>query len=294
MKKLSKKVQIRTNFNETAFFFPQLITDSAGNVKFTFTAPESLTRWNVKMLAHTKDLYFGQGEAQVVTQKDLMVQMNLPRFVRRSDQLVLSANVINLTDNELKTNVTFELIDPATEKPIQLKDAAPKTLTLAANETKTVEWLVSEFSPYELVTCKVVAQSDKFSDGEQKYLPVLPDKVLVTESMPMTVRGNEKRIFNFDNLIKNGSKVDTKNLSIEFSSNPSWYAVQALPSLSTPENENALDYFTAYYANSLAAFIANSNPKIAKVFDQWKNAKGSRDALISNLQKKRRIKKYVA
>jgi len=287
------KIKIRTNFNETAFFYPQLRTDSVGNVKFSFTAPESLTRWNVKMLAHTKDLYFGQGEAQVVTQKDLMVQMNLPRFVRRSDKLVLSANVVNLTDKELKASVRFEMIDPATEKPIVLKDATPKTVTLAANETKAVEWELTEFSLFELVTCKVVAQAGNFSDGEQKYLPVLPDKVLVTESMPLTIRGNQTRTFNFENLLKNGSKVDTKNLLVEFSSNPAWYAVQALPTISTPEDDNALDYFTAYYANSLAAFIANSNPKISATFDRWKKAGGSREALLSNLEKNKELKNML-
>jgi hypothetical protein len=286
-------VQNRTNFNETAFFYPQLRTDSAGNVKFTFTAPESLTRWNVKMLAHTKDLYFGQGEAQVVTQKDLMVQMNLPRFVRRSDKLILSANVMNLTDKAQTATVQFEMIDPATEKSILLKDTSSKTVLLAAKETKAVEWEITEFSPYELVTCKVVANAGKFSDGEQKYLPVLPDKILVTESLPLTIRGNQTRTFNFESLLKNVSKVDTKNLVVEFSSNPAWYAVQALPILSTPENDNALDYFTAYYANSLAAFIANSNPKIASTFDRWKKAGGSREALFSNLEKNKELKNML-
>jgi len=286
-------IQLRTNFNETAFFYPQLRTDSVGNVKFTFTAPESLTRWNVKMLAHTKDLYFGQGEAQVVTQKDLMVQMNLPRFVRRSDKLVLSASVINLTDKSQTASVQFEMIDPATERNISLKDAAPKTVTLAANETKAVEWEVSEFSPYELVTCKVTARAGNFSDGEQKYLPVLPDKVLVTESMPLTIRNNQTRTFNFESLLKNGSSVESKNLSIEFATNPAWYAVQALPTLAAPENENAIDYFTAWYVNSLAGYIANSNPKIAATFDQWKKAGGSREALLSNLDKNTELKNML-
>lgn len=286
-------VQIRTNFNETAFFYPQLQTDAQGNVKFTFTAPESLTRWDVKMLAHTADLYFGQGEAQVITQKDLMVQMNLPRFVRRSDKLILSANVVNLTDKALTANVSFELIDPATDKPIKLKDAAPKAVTLAANETKAIQWELTEFSPYELVTCKVIAHAGNFSDGEQKYLPVLPDKVLITESLPLTIRGNETRTFNFESLIKNSTKVDSKNLSVEFSSNPAWYAVQALPTVSEPQSENALDYFTAYYANSLAGFIANSNPKIAATFEQWKKAGGSREALLSNLEKNSELKNML-
>ncbi|MDD4968880.1 MAG: alpha-2-macroglobulin family protein [Paludibacter sp.] len=286
-------VQFRTNFNETAFFYPQLRTDEKGNVTFTFTAPESLTRWNVKMLAHTKDLYFGQGEGQVVTQKDLMVQMNLSRFVRRSDRLVLSASVVNLTDKEQTASVQFELIDPATEKLITLKDAAPKSVLLKANETKAVEWEVSEFSPYELVTCKVTARAGNFSDGEQKYLPVLPDKVLVTESMPLTIRGNQTRTFNFESLLKNGSKVDTKSLTVEFASNPSWYAVQALPTLAAPENDNAIDYFAAYYVNSLAGFIANSNPTIATTFDRWKKAGGSREALLSNLEKNTELKNML-
>jgi len=288
-----KPVQIRTNFNETAFFYPQLQTDAQGKVKFSFTAPESLTRWNVKMLAHTPDLYFGQGEVQVVTQKELMVQMNLPRFVRKSDKLILSANVTNLTDKEQITGVEFEMIDPATDRLIQMNKSTGKSVTLAPNETKNVNWEVTEFSPYELVICKVVAHSYDFSDGEQKYLPVLPDKILVTESMPLTVRGNETRTFSFESLIKNSSKVETKNLSIEFSSNPAWYAVQALPTISVPESENALDYFTAYYANSLAGFIANSNPKIATTFERWKKAGGSREALLSNLDKNKELKNML-
>ncbi|MDD3320804.1 MAG: alpha-2-macroglobulin family protein [Paludibacter sp.] len=287
----TKPVQVRTNFNETAFFYPQLRTDSTGNVKFSFTVPESLTRWNVMMLAHTKDLYFGQNEAQVVTQKDLMVQMNLPRFVRRSDKLVLSANVINLTDKELDANIQFEMIDPATGKVIVTK-TAPLSLGRGAGG-EVVEFEVSEFSSYDLVICKVIARAGNFSDGEQKYLPVLPDKILITESMPMTIRGNETRTFSFESLLKNGSKVETQNLAIEFSTNPAWYAVQSLPTLSAPENENALDYFTAFYANSLAAFIANSNPKIATVFEQWKLAGGSREALLSNLQKNTELKNML-
>jgi hypothetical protein len=288
-----KPVQIRTNFNETAFFYPQLRTDAQGNVKFSFTAPESLTRWNVKMLAHTSDLFVGLNEAQVVTQKELMVQMNLPRFVRRSDKLVLSATIINLTDKELTTNVNFELIDPATDKNIDLKDYQSKKITLKANETKAINWEITEFMPYELVICKVIATAGNFSDGEQKYLPVLPDKVLITESLPLIIRSNQTRKFTFESLLKNATKVDTKNLVVEFSSNPAWYAIQALPTLSTPENNNALDYLTAYYANTLAAFIANSNPKIAKVFDQWKNATSSRDALLSNLQKNAELKNML-
>jgi hypothetical protein len=288
-----KSVKPRTNFAETAFFYPQLKTDAQGNVQFSFTAPESLTRWNVKLLAHTQDLYFGGFDTTAVTQKDLMVQMNLPRFVRRSDKLTLSANVINLTDGKLDVKVNFELINPETDKAIVLKDNAVRTVALNANETKVVEWEVSEFSDHELVVCKIIAESGDFSDGEQKYLPVLPDKVLVTESMPMIIRGGQTRTFNFRSLTENLSKVDTRNLTVEFTANPAWYAVQALPTLSQPDADNALSLFTAYYVNSLAGFIANSNPKIAKVFDQWKNANGSREALLSNLEKNQELKNML-
>ena len=291
-----KKIQTitpRTNFNETAFFYPQLQTDSAGNVQFSFTAPESLTRWNVKMLAHTRDLYFGQAEAQVVTQKELMVQMNLPRFVRRSDKLTLSANVVNLSDKAQTADVAFQLIDPATNQPIVLKNAPAQQVALAANETKVVSWEVSEFSPYELVVCKVVASSEQFSDGEQKYLPVLPDKVLLTESMPLIIRGGQSRDFRFESLMKNAAKVETKNLAVEFSANPAWYAVQALPTISEPNDDNAISLFTAYYANTLAGWMANSSPKISAMFDRWKNEGGSREALLSNLQKNAELKNML-
>jgi len=289
----NKLIKPRTNFSETAFFYPQLKIDSQGNVQFSFTAPESLTRWNVKLLAHTQDLYFGSFDTTAITQKDLMVQMNLPRFVRRSDKLTLSANVINLTDAKLDAKVNFELINPETDKAIVLKENAIRTVSLNANETRVVEWEVSEFSNLELVVCKIIAEAGDFSDGEQKYLPVLPDKVLVTESMPMIIRGGQTRTFNFRSLTENLSKVDTRNLAVEFTANPAWYAVQALPTLSQPDADNALSLFTAYYVNSLAGFIANSNPKIAKVFDQWKNAKGSREALLSNLEKNQELKNML-
>ncbi len=291
--KKEKTPQVRTNFNETAFFYPQLRTDAQGNVKVSFTAPESLTRWNVKMLAHTAGLYVGQLDTTTVTQKELMVQMNLPRFVRRSDKLVLTANVVNLSDKTLTAKVNFELIDPATDKPVRIRDNKVRTVTVAPKETQSVEWELTEFSPFELVVCKAMAQAGNFSDGEQKYLAVLPDKVLITESQPLIIRNNQTREFRFESLIKNASKVDTKNLTVEFSSNPAWYAVQALPTLSAPDDDNALGLFTAYYVNSLAGYIANSNPKITRVFDQWKNAKGSREALLSNLEKNTELKNML-
>jgi len=288
-----KPVQIRSEFNETAFFYPQLHTDSLGNVKFSFTVPESLTRWNVKMLAHTPDLYFGQADTQVVVQKELMVQMNLPRFVHRGDTLMLTANVVNLTHENQTVKVTFEMLQPETEQNISLPDVASKTIVLTPQQTRVVEWKVSQFTGFDLVICKVVAQSENFSDGEQKYLPILPDRILMTESLPITVRGGQTRTFTFESFIRNYSRTETKSLSFEFSDQPVWYAIQALPALSSPENENAIDYLSAYYVNSLAGFIVSSYPKIAAVFDQWKTSPASKESLLSNLEKNQELKNLL-
>ncbi|MFV0391940.1 MAG: alpha-2-macroglobulin family protein [Paludibacteraceae bacterium] len=280
-----EKPKIRTNFNETAFFYPQLRTDEHGNVKVTFTAPESLTRWNVKMLAHTRDLYFGQNEMQAVTQKELMVQMNLPRFVRKSDKLVLVANVTNLSEEIVSPEVRLEV-----EKQVQ---PVKKGINIAPKQTVAFEWELEPFTDTDLAVVKITAQTCKFSDGEQKYLPVLPDKVLFTESQTMTMRAGQMRTFTFDNFIRNMKNVDTENFTVEYAGNPTWYAVQALPSIAKIEGENAIDYLTGYYANTLGSYIANANPKLAATFDRWKNTGGTRDALLSNLEKNRELKNVL-
>ena len=138
---------------------------------------------------------------------------------------------------------------------------------------------------------KITAQTDKFSDGEQKYLPVLPDKVLVTESQTMTLRAGQKRTFSFDNFIQNFKNSDTKNFTIEYAGNPAWFAVQALPSVAEPTSENAIDYLTAYYANTLAGYIANANPQLKATFDKWKNV--DKNALLSNLEKNQELKNML-
>lgn len=289
--------KIRTNFNETAFFYPQLKADEQGNVKLSFAAPESLTKWHIKMLAHTPDLYFGQNDTFAVTQKELMVQMNLPRFVRRSDKLTLVANVVNLSDTTLLPKVKLEIIDPSTENLIFSKISPLSSgrgvggEVIAPKQTKPYTWELPELKDYDLVIVKITAQTEHFSDGEQKYLPVLPDKVLVTESQTMTLRAGQTRTFTFENFIQNFKNVDTKSFTIEYAGNPAWYAVQALPSVAEPTSDNAIDYLTAYYANTLAGYIANANPQLKATFDKWKNV--DKNALMSNLEKNQELKNMV-
>lgn len=286
-----EKPTLRTNFNETAFFYPQLRTDDEGNVKVNFTAPESLTKWHLKMLAHTEDLFFGQNEAFAVTQKELMVQMNLPRFVRHSDKLTLSANVVNLSDATLSPKVKLEVINPENNQAIPINNSEKQIDNIIVKATKSVEWELPELKDYDLVIVKITAQTEHFSDGEQKYLPILPDKVLVTESQTITLRAGQTRTFTFENFIRNFQKTDTKNFTVEYAGNPAWYAVQALPAIAEPILNNAIDYLTAYYANTLAGYIANANPQLKSTFDKWKNR--DKNVLMSNLDKNQELKNML-
>jgi uncharacterized protein YfaS (alpha-2-macroglobulin family) len=263
--------RIRSNFNETAFFYPHLKSDSLGNYQFSFTMPESLTRWNLKMLAHTKDLYFGQAEAQVITQQDLMVQLNMPRFVRQSDKINLNTSLVNLSKEPLKASVKLTFIDPATNQPVLLNDTNIAEVDVPADGTPlTLSWDVKGFEKYEYIICKIVADAGTFSDGEQKYLAILPDKVLVTESYPVFIGSETTKQVQFDAIQKLVDQVDTRQLTFEFSANPVWYAIQALPSLAEPKSENAIDYFIAWYVNTLAGKIIADNPRIKEVFEQIK------------------------
>lgn len=286
------KKQIRTNFNETAFFYPHLYNDSLGNYNFSFSVPESLTRWKMKMLAHTKDLYVGQGEATVVTQQDLMVQLNMPRFVRRSDKIILSANVVNLSDKDLKTVVRLQFIDPASNNILLLNDTNAVTINLAPGASQSVAWETKGFEHHELLICKIVANAGSFSDGEQKYLAVLPDKVLVTESYPISIKSGEEKHYTFDKINQLSNEVETQQLMLEFSANPIWYAIQALPALAAPKSENAIDYYIAWYVNTLASKIIADHPRIKEVFELISQTE-NKDALQSALSKNQELKNIL-
>lgn len=280
--------KIRSEFNETAFFYPQLHADTAGNYNFTFTVPESLTRWNLKMLAHTKDLYAGQAETSIVAQKELMVQMNLPQFVRQSDKLILSANVTNLTDSALRTSVTIEIINPVTEQVINKQNAGE--VALQRNGTRAIAQEILIPADQDLVLCRITASAGSFSDGEQQYLPILPDKVLVTETRPFSIKDGKTQKIGFKNILEYGNKVDTKSLTFEMTANPVWYAIQAMPALSEPSEENAIAYLTAWYVNTLAGQILQNHPEIARTFEQIKASGLTQETLQSALSKNQDLK----
>ena len=289
-----EEVKVRKNFNETAFFFPQLKTDAEGNVEFSFTIPEALTQWKLLTLAHTKNAASGYTEKTMVTQKPLMVQPNAPRFIREGDKMEFSAKVVNLTDKEVTGTAVLELIDAATNAPIDgwFKNIFPtQFFTVAAGQSSALKFPMEvPFNFNSAMSYRIVAKTSEASDGEEMAIPVLTNRMLVTESMPLNVRGTNTKTFKFEKLLNSASSTTLSNhaLTVEYTSNPAWYAVQALPYLMEYPYECAEQTFNRYYANTLASFVSNSNPKIKAVFEKWKNVDTA--ALMSNLQKNEELK----
>lgn len=259
---------LRTNLAETAFFYPQLRTNEQGEVSFSFTMPESLTRWNFRGYSHTKGMLMGTLDGEATTSKEFMLTPNLPRFVRVGDKTSVAASISNMTGKPQAGTVSMILFDPMTEKVISTQK---QKFTVEAGKTIGVSFMFTVSDKYEILGCRMIADSGTFSDGEQQLLPVLSNKEHLVETLPMPIRGEETRTFSLDSLFNHHSKTATdRKLTVELTGNPAWYAIQALPSLSLPENNNAISWATAYYANTLASYIMNSQPRIKAVFDSWK------------------------
>jgi uncharacterized protein YfaS (alpha-2-macroglobulin family) len=285
------EIQLRQNFNETAFFYPQLKTDEMGETLISFTVPESNTTWKFMALAHTKELKYGQIIEQAISQKQLMITPNIPRFIRQGDKMTISSTISNLSETALTGNVSIECFDPNTLQPMIAIAGSSKTFSVEADKTTTVSWTFEVPKGIDLTALKIVARSADFSDGEQHLIPVLPNRMLVTESLPLTIRGGRTQSFSFDKM--KGSKSSTLEnyrLTLEFTGNPVWYAVQALPLLTTPQSEDALSWFAAYYSNVFAARIAGSSPKIRQIVDSWTKQGGTKETLLSNLEKNQELK----
>ncbi len=286
------KIQPRKNFNETAFFYPNLYTNEAGEIIINFTIPEALTRWKMLGFAHTKDLKFGLISKELITQKELMVVPNQPRFFRENDQMQFSVKITSLSDKPLTGQAQLEFFDALTMKPVNVEmknQAFKKDFSVAAGSSTQLEWAISIPEGLQAVTYRVVAKAGNFSDGEEMTLPVVTNRMMVTETMPMSIRGKQTKTFHFDKL-KNNASTTLRNhkYTLEFTSNPAWNAVLALPYLMEYPYECVEQTFSRFYANSIASHVANANPKIKKVFDTWATIQP--DALLSNLEKNQELK----
>jgi uncharacterized protein YfaS (alpha-2-macroglobulin family)/tetratricopeptide (TPR) repeat protein len=288
------QVTARTNLAETAFFFPHLVSDESGTVRMEFTMPEALTKWKFLGFAHDNQLRSGFLGGEAVTAKDLMVQPNPPRFLREGDVIEFAVKVTNQSPDRQAGTVRLTFADARTGKPVDadLGNATPdQAFDIPSKEARSFSWRITVPDGLGPITYKAVGASAKFSDGEEGGLPVLSKRVLVTESLPLPIRGEQTKSFEFKKLLESGQSdtIKSQALTVQMTSNPAWYAVMALPYLMEYPYECSEQTFNRLYANALARHIAASDPKIRKVFDQWKNT----PALDSPLEKNQDLKSAI-
>lgn len=268
-------VQVRTNFNETAFFFPQLYADSSGKYQFSFQFPDAVTQWKWMSFAHTKDLATGYTEQKLQTQKSLMVQPNIPRFLREGDQMELSVKIANLTNKELTGTITLELIDATTQTSVDgwFQNVFPQQyFTVSAEQSSIAQFPIQvPFSYNKPLRYRIIARTNEFSDGEENTVAVLSNRQLVTETLPIYLQKDTTQQFRFEKLLNNQSEgISTQGLTIEYTTQPIWNAIQALGYLKTDPERSAIHQFNRIYANGMALHLMNKYPMIARVISEWK------------------------
>ncbi|MCI0699867.1 MAG: hypothetical protein L0241_02115, partial [Planctomycetia bacterium] len=284
-------ITARKNLNETAFFFPHLTSDADGTVRMEFTMPEALTKWKFLGFAHDKNLRSGFITDSVVTAKDLMAQPNPPRFLREGDVIEFTVKVSNQSATRQKGTARVSFKDTRTDKAVDAELGlvnADQAFDIPAGESKTLSWRITVPDGVGPLTYKAVAATERLSDGEEAIIPVLSKRVLVTEALPLPIRGPGTKDFDFTKLRKSGDSNTIKHqtYTVQMVSQPAWYAVMALPYLMEYPHECTEQTFNRLYANALARHIANSDPKIRKIFDLWKNT----PALDSPLEKNQDLK----
>ena len=270
---------VRDNLQETAFFYPALVADGKGNVNIQFTLPESVTTWRFMGLAHDKNMNSGYVDAEAVASKKVMIQPNMPRFVRRGDKPTLSANVSNSSNKLVKGKARMEIVDPETEKVIL---AISKDIELNANESKPVQFAFMPKQYPDVVIVRMLVEGNDYSDGEQHYLPVLPDKEMVTTTQAFSLQDKGQYTVDLTKLFPEASKQN--RLTYEYTSHPEWMLIEALPTVSNPSSDNAISLVTALYANSLSEYLLKSNPSIKKFVEnnEIKKVNEGKSALQGN------------
>ena len=284
--------KVRENFNETAFFYPNLLTDKDGNVTISFTLPESLTKWKFLGLAHTKDMYYNTTSEEIIASKDFMVQPNMPRFVRMNDQLTITSRVINQCEKTVSGTAQMRLIDPQTDAVVYTSEVP---FSVEAGKTSSVSFDYQVPETYPMLICEVTGTGGGFIDGERNWLPVLTDKKFITETVPFYFLGNEtEKDIDLSTLFNNNSSTATqRSMTFEYTDNPSWTAVLALHAVVNPENDNAIAWSAALYANRVAQHLATRMPRLQGLIEQWKNEKGEETTLQSELEKNKELKEIL-
>lgn len=266
----------RRNLDETAFFFPHLVSGARGVVRISFTAPEALTQWRFLGFAHDKELRSGLLTGTAVTSKDLMVEPNPPRFVREGDAIEFTVKVSNQGDKPRVGVARLTFSDADTLKPVDRalgNRNSEQPFEVPARQSRSYSWRIVVPDGMGLLAYKAVAASSELSDGEEGYLPVLSRRIPVTESLPLPIPGKTTREFVFKKLLDSGAShsLRSQSLTLQMTSQPVWYAVLALPYLMEFPHECSEQVFNRFYANALARHIVDSDPRIRCVFDLWRN-----------------------
>ena len=287
-------VQVRENLNETAFFYPALESDNNGNVAIRFTLPESVTTWKFMGLAHDKEMRNGLLVDEAVAQKTVMVQPNMPRFLREGDKATIVAKLSNTSDKKVSGNVRMQILDAETQKVVWQKT---QNYSINAEGSATVSFDVQGLKEGVYIN-KVVAAGNGYSDGEQHYLPVLSARELVVNTLPITLHQQGEQNFDLSKLFldkegKQAKGTEEAKVTVEYTNNPSWLMIKALPAISNPDDEDAISLMSAIYANTITTYIQknlsletsrlqNQVEKLKKLqnadgsFSWWKGMKGSR------------------
>jgi uncharacterized protein YfaS (alpha-2-macroglobulin family) len=284
-----KPITIRKNLKETMFFKPTLRTDGDGNIIINFKTNEALTRWKFLAFVHTKELKTAITQKEIVTQKELMVTTNLPRFFREGDIITLSAKVTNMSHKDLNGTCQLLLVDPQDNLNIYGDHNFSKKISLKKETSTNVSWKIKipQVDSVSTLQHTIIAKTDLYSDAEQVIKPILSNREFITESKVLSIKAKEAKSFTLNSL-KNSHSNTLKNhkLTLEFTSNPIWYAIKSLPYLMEYPHECSEQLFNRYFANALASKIANSTPKIKEIFDSWRSKKELKSALTTNQELK--------
>ncbi len=289
----SPEIALRTDLSETVFFRPHVETDAKGAATISFKAPQQLSRWKFQAWAVSDSLATGMLMQEVVTQKEVMVTVNMPRFFREGDKMWLSARIDAVNGNISEVKASMQLIDALTGMDI-LKEQI-QTIKLNGNQAEA-RWEVLIPRGKNAITVRTKAWTDKHSDGVEQTLPVLPDRILVQESMPIAVRRAGRHEVELDKLAAatGPDAPEHVSLTLEFTPNPAWLAVLSLPYMMEYPYDCSEQVFSRFYANSIAKHLANSDPAIRAVYEQWKrDAASGKDALISPLEKNPDLKRVL-
>ena len=281
---------LRENFNETAFFFPQLRTNNDGSATFSFTMPDALTRWRLMLLAYTKDRKTGSKDYTFTSSKPVMIMADMPRYMYDNDELWFVANVINTGDEPVAPKAKLEIFDAGTMQPVDLlvSDAVIPMETIQPGRSKEVRWKVKGQYDLSLLAFRFTAYAGAFSDAEQHLLPVLSSEIFMTQTLPITVKAETEKTFDFEAIANPDSHERDYSLTLNFSTNPVWYAVQALPYLANISTDRAETAFYVFYANTLSSYIADHIPNLLAYIKKWQIE--TPDALLSQLEKDQDLK----